>query len=65
MPAPFRQRDVERALKAAKAVGYSQTIVEIEPSGVIRILTDPAAPAANLSPLERARADRARRQGAA
>jgi hypothetical protein len=40
----FRQADVERAFKAAKAVGYSHPTVEIAPDGTLRVLTVETAP---------------------
>lgn len=49
----FKQCDVERVLRALKAVGDSDKTVEIRPDGAIRILTaadnDSEGP---LSPLE-------------
>lgn len=50
----FRQCDVERVLRALKAVGDDDRSVEITPEGAIRILTRVEAPdEASLSPLER------------
>ena len=50
--ASFRQADLERALKAAKAVGYANPTVDILPDGRLRLLTEPQADAKPLSPLE-------------
>lgn len=36
----FKQCDVERLLRAAKAVGYSNPTVEKMPDGRLRLLTD-------------------------
>ena len=49
--ATFRQADLERALKAAKAVGYAHPTVDIMPDGRLRLLTAEAE-AKPLSPLE-------------
>lgn len=38
----FKQCDVERLLRAAKAVGYPNPVVENRPGGVLRLLTKPA-----------------------
>lgn len=52
----FKQCDIERAFKAAQAVGYTHPTVDILPDGRIRVLTDPSAvpkaPAAPESALE-------------
>lgn len=49
--ATFRQSDVERALRAAKAVGYANPSVDILPDGRLRLLTAPQD-AKPLTPLE-------------
>lgn len=38
----FKQCDVERLLRAAKAVGYPNPSVEKRPNGSLVLLTDPA-----------------------
>lgn len=50
--AAFRQADVERAIRAAKAVGYQHPTVDILPDGRLRLLTAPTAEEKPLSPLE-------------
>lgn len=50
--ASFRQADVERALRAAKAVGYKHPTVDILPDGRLRLLTSEEAPTKALSPYE-------------
>lgn len=50
--ATFRQADVERALKAAKAVGFTHPAVDILPDGRLRLLTAPQSEEKALSPLE-------------
>lgn len=50
--ASFKQSDVERALRAAKAVGYDHPTVDILPDGRLRLLTAPQAPEQPLSPFE-------------
>lgn len=47
----FKQCDVERLLRAAKAVGYPHPTVEKRPDGSLRLLTDGQPP--ELTPLER------------
>lgn len=42
-PSPFRQSDVERLLRAAKAVGYPYPTVDKLPDGRLRLLTEPKA----------------------
>ena len=44
---PFRQVDIERAIKAAKAAGASDVRVELEPSGKLVLVTGAAARAPN------------------
>ena len=57
--AAFRQCDVSRAVKAAKACGLAVTGLEITPAGVIRVLTaTPEAPQGGA--LDQWRAARAR-----
>lgn len=43
----FRQIDVERMIKAAKAAGASDVRVEIEPTGKLVLVTGAAARAQN------------------
>jgi len=43
----FRQCEVERLLRAAKAVGYPHPSVEKRPDGTLKLLTDPGADAAD------------------
>lgn len=50
--AVFKQADVERALRAAKAVGYKHATVDILPDGTLRLLTQPIAVEKPLSPLQ-------------
>lgn len=50
--ARFTQADIERALKAAKAVGYKHPTVDILPDGRLRLLTEPQANDEPLSPLK-------------
>ena len=50
--ASFRQSDVERLLKAAKAVGIEHPTVDAMPDGRLRLLTSPQAPEQPLSPFE-------------
>lgn len=50
-PAAFRQADVVRAVKAARAAQMPVSGIEIAPDGTIRILTA-ALPAAELSPFD-------------
>lgn len=42
-PARFRQADITRAIRAAKAAGAAEVRVEIEPGGKIIIMTGRAA----------------------
>jgi len=51
-PTRFTQADVERAIRAAKAVGIEHPAVEIYPDGRIRLLTAPHGPKKALSPFE-------------
>lgn len=51
-PARFTQADVERAIRAAKAVGIEHPTVEMLPDGRIRLLTAPHGPKKALSPFE-------------
>jgi hypothetical protein len=49
IPARFKQSDVMRALKGARAAGFESPRIEIEPNGKIVVLTDcvlPPAPVA-------------------
>ena len=48
----FSQADVERARKAAKAVGFAHPTVDILPDGRLRLLTAPQDDMKPLSPLE-------------
>lgn len=48
----FSQADIERALRAAKAVGYAHPTVDILPDGRLRLLTAPVAQEQPLSALE-------------
>lgn len=59
--ATFRQADLERALKAAKAVGYANPTVDILPDGRLRLLTSPqeTKPLSALEAWEREHGDRA------
>lgn len=59
--ATFRQADLERALKAAKAVGYANPTVDIRPDGTLRLLTEPQdlKPLSPLEAWEREHGDRA------
>lgn len=50
--ANFSQADVERAIRAAKAVGCAHPTVDIWPDGRIRVLTAPQVEEKALSPLE-------------
>lgn len=46
----FRQCDLRRAIRAAKAEGYSHPAVDILPDGRLRLLTEaPASPAPSAS----------------
>lgn len=53
----FKQCDVERALRAAKAVGNHDAVVDIRPDGTLRLLPRPPAdeepPASDLDAWER------------
>jgi hypothetical protein len=40
---PFRQIDIERAIKAAKAAGASDVRIELEPGGKLVLVTGAAA----------------------
>lgn len=42
-PARFRQIDLQRALKAAKAVGYEEVRVRIDATGQIEVIVGRAA----------------------
>ena len=42
----FKQVEVERLLRAAKAVGYAAPAVDRLPDGRLRLLTEPPAPPA-------------------
>jgi hypothetical protein len=60
--ATFSQADLERALRAAKAVGYAHPTVDIRPDGTLRLLTSPEADLEASDPLaawEREHGDRA------
>lgn len=63
MGAPaFRQSDVERAIRAIKAVGETVSGVEIKPDGTFRVLTGGNSEPEALTPLqawEREHGDRA------
>lgn len=50
--AAFSQADLERTLRAAKAVGYAHPTVDILPDGRMRLLTQPQTEEKALSPLE-------------
>lgn len=52
----FKQCDVERLLRAAKAVGYRNPTVDKLPDGTLRLLTDEKP--RELSPLEQWEAGR-------
>ena len=52
MTRAFRQRDVERALRAAKREGYAHPTVEICTDGTLRLLTAETGPTPVL-PLDR------------
>lgn len=56
----FKQCDVERALRAAKAVGFSTPTVEILADGRIRVLTG-ADESAALTPLQQWEKERGQR----
>ncbi|WP_155263072.1 hypothetical protein [Sphingomonas segetis] len=42
-PSLFRQVDIERAIKAAKATGATEVRIELEPCGKLVLVTGPAA----------------------
>lgn len=48
----FRQGDVERLIRAAKAVGYTAPVVDALPDGRLRLFTEPKEPEQPLSPFE-------------
>lgn len=50
--APYTQADIERAVRALKAVGETVTGVEHLPGGRFRVLTASGQPQKALSPLE-------------
>lgn len=58
-PATFRQSDVARAVKAARAAGLDVVGLEIVPDGTIRIIAGSGDPGDSLSPLEKRRLRRA------
>jgi hypothetical protein len=47
----FKQADVERMIRAARAVGIQHPSVEIRPDGAMRLLTD-EKPKGALTPLQ-------------
>lgn len=48
----FRQSDLERAIRVAKAADLTVTGFEITPEGVIRVLTGPTSAPQVLSPAQ-------------
>lgn len=50
-PSPFRERDITRALKGARAAGIEVARVEIEKDGKI-VISTPSAPAAPVNPYD-------------
>lgn len=52
-PSPFRQSDVTRALRGAKAAGVEVGRVEIEPGGKIVVYTAATTPAEPQSDLDK------------
>lgn len=46
-PAPFRQADVARVLRAAKQAGVAAAEVRIDPDGTLRLILGAPAPAAD------------------
>jgi hypothetical protein len=58
-PSKFRQRDLMRALKGAKAAGIEVGRIEIDPDGKIVVITA-SHPEEALSPLEKWKRDHAR-----
>jgi hypothetical protein len=60
-PNPFRQADLQRALRAAKASGLEVARVEIDPAtGKIVMMTDTEAGQQTRGPLDQWRASHAR-----
>jgi len=57
-PAPFKQTDVTRALKAAQAAGLKPSRVEIDSAGRIVVGFDGAAPAEPSNPFDHWKAKR-------
>lgn len=51
-PSNFRQSDVERAVKAARAAGLDVGGVEVAPDGTIRVMTATQAPAGASNPFD-------------
>lgn len=51
-PARFKQSDLQRALRAVKAEGYTDVVVDFPPGGGFRLLTGKEAAETTLSPLE-------------
>jgi hypothetical protein len=59
-PCTFKQQDLVRALKGAKAAGFGVTRIEIDAGGKVIVMTSQGTPVEPSSALEKWKQNRAR-----